>query len=201
MVNGGGALWRRWVRVTAATVKVPASMAARWVSASVGVRDDGLLAVDPGQLGMDPARADRPIKVDRQAPVFLGNERGDLAFPIDDQADGHALYPTGRQAAPDLAGDQRAELVAHQAVDDPPGLLGVDQVQVQAAGRREGGLDGRLGDLAEGHPANAVLVDPGVLGDMPGDRLALAIKVGGQPHGVRLLGAHRSGDPAPCGGR
>ena len=55
----------------------------------------------------------------------------------------------------------------------------------------EGLVDGALGDLAEGHPANPVGAQAGVLGDVPGDRLTLAVEVGGQPHQIgasRLVG-------------
>ena len=49
-----------------------------------------------------------------------------------------------------------------------------------------------LRDLGEGHPARLVGRDVGRLGDMPGDRLALAVKVGGEVDEVGRLG--RLGD-------
>ena len=47
-------------------------------------------------------------------------------------------------------------------------------------------LDRRLGDLVEGDPARLLGRDVGGLGDVPGDRLALAVEVGGE---VDLVGA------------
>jgi hypothetical protein len=44
----------------------------------------------------------------------------------------------------------------------------------------EGVADGVGGDLAEGHPARLVRRHAGRLGDVPGDRLALAVEVGGE---------------------
>ena len=45
-----------------------------------------------------------------------------------------------------------------------------------------------LGDLAEGHPAGLLERDVGGLGDVPGDRLALAIEVGGEEDEVGAAG-------------
>ena len=123
-----------------------------------------------------------------EGPVLLRHETLDLALAVDDQPHRHALHAAGGQAAPDLAADQRAELVADQPIDDAPRLLRVDQVEVDGARVGECLVDGALGDLAEGHPPDAILVQAGVLGDVPGDRLPLAVEVGGEPH---LLGAAR----------
>ena len=48
--------------------------------------------------------------------------------------------------------------------------------------------DGRLGDLAEGDPPRLVGGDVGSLGHVPGDRLALAVEVGGQEDLVGAAG-------------
>ena len=150
--------------------------------------DARLLPVDPGQLGAERTGRAAPIQQGGEAPVLLRLEGVDLALAVDDQADRDALHPTGRQAAPDLAADQRAQLVADQAVDHPARLLRVDEVQVDGARMGKCGVDGRLGDLAEGDPADPVVVEPRVVGDMPGDRLALAVEVGGEPDQGRLVG-------------
>ena len=70
-----------------------------------------------------------------ERPVLAGGERADLALALDDQAHGDRLHAAGRQAAADLARQQRAERVADEAVDDPARLLGVDEV----AGRSRAG--------------------------------------------------------------
>ena len=64
-----------------------------------------------------------------ERPVLAGGERVDLALALDDEADGDRLDAAGRQAAADLAREQRAERVADEAVDDPARLLGVDEVR------------------------------------------------------------------------
>ena len=150
--------------------------------------DAGLLAVDAGQLRREARLGLGAAQLGGEGPVLLRHEALDLALAVDHQPNGHALHPPGRQAAPDLAADQRAELVAHQPIDDAPRLLGVHQVEVDAARVGEGLIDRALGDLAERHPLQAVRRQLGVLGDMPGDRFALAIEVGGKPH---LVGATR----------
>src|SRR6266550_142341 len=48
--------------------------------------------------------------------------------------------------------------------------------------RGERRIDGALGDLVERHAPHLVVGQTGVLGDVPGDRLALAVQVGCQPY-------------------
>ena len=109
----------------------------------------------------------------------------DLALALDDEADGDRLDATGRQAAADLARQQRAQRVADQAIDDAARLLRVDEVHVDLARVGERLLDRRLGDLVEGDPERLLGRDVGGLGDVPGDRLAFAVEVGGE---VDLVG-------------
>ena len=120
----------------------------------------------------------REDRLDR--PVLAGGEAVDLALALDDEAHGDRLDAPGRQAAADLARQERAERVADEPVDDPPRLLGVDEVHVDLARVGERLADGRLGDLVEGHPPRLGRGDVGRLGDVPGDRLALAVEVGGE---------------------
>ena len=55
-------------------------------------------------------------------------------------------------------------------------------------GLRERLADRRLGDLVERDPLRLLRRDVGGLGDVPGDRLALAVEVGGEVDLVRALG-------------
>ena len=143
--------------------------------------------VDPDDLGGEPlARRRREDRLDR--PVLARGERLDLALPLDHEPDRHRLDATGRQPAPDLARQQRAQRVADEPVDDPARLLGVDQVLVDLARIGERLADRRLGDLAEGDPAGLAGRHVRRLGHVPGDRLALAIEVGGEEDGVGALG-------------
>ena len=88
------------------------------------------------------------------------------------------------------------------------------------AGRRSGGPAGRrrgcwsicarvgerladapFGDLAEGHPAGLGRRHVGRLGDVPGDRLALAVEVGGEVDGVRAAWPPSRCRRPACAGR
>ena len=57
-------------------------------------------------------------------PVLGGDEGFDFAFAFDDQADGDGLHPAGGEALGDFAPEQRADLVAHDAVEDSRGPAG-----------------------------------------------------------------------------
>ena len=116
---------------------------------------------------------------------------------VGDQPDGDRLDPARAQVAGDLAPEQGAELIAHEPVEEPPGLLGVDHVHVDRADVAERVLDGPLGDLVEGHAADPLVGQVERLLQVPGDRLALAVGVGRQidhvgPGGLALQLADRS---------
>ena len=70
-------------------------------------------------------------------PVFLRLERLDLALALDDQPHGHRLHPAGAQVLGHLLAQQRAELVADDAVEEAARFLGGDAVHVDRAGVRE----------------------------------------------------------------
>ena len=114
-------------------------------------------------------------------PVFLGDEAPDLAFAVGDQPDRDRLDAPGTQvSAPDFFPEERAELVADHAVEEPPRLLGVDHIHVDRAGLAECILDGPFGDFVERHPANAVFLQVERLLQVPGDGFAFAVGVGRQ---------------------
>ena len=151
------------------------------------VGDIERLAVDPDELGGERvAGGRREDRLDR--PVLAGGEGIDLALALDDEPDRHRLDAAGRQAAADLARQQRAQRVADEPVDDPAGLLRVDQVAVDVARVGERLLDRGLRDLAEGHPPGLLRRDVGGLGDVPGDRLTLAVEVGREEDEIGALG-------------
>ena len=123
-----------------------------------------------------------------QVPVFLGLEVLDLLFPVHDQAHGHALHPSGGQAPAHLAPQKRAELVAHQTVQNAAGLLGVEQVDVDGPGMGHALGDTLLGDLTEGDPVGVLDVQTQEMGQMPADGLALTVRVSGKEDLVGLFG-------------
>ena len=123
--------------------------------------------------------------VDR--PVLLGLEGGDLGIALADQAQGDGLHPPGGQAGVNDLPQEGADLVAHEAVEDAPGLLGVDLAQVEDAGPVDR-LPHRLGrDLVEEDPLDLALLARDRLRHVPGDRLALAVGIRRQVDRVRPL--------------
>ena len=93
----------------------------------------------------------------------------------------------GRQTPADLLPEEGADLVADQAVEDAPRLLGVDPLLVDPPGLLERGLDRLLGDLVEEDAVDLVRRELELLGDVPADRLALPVGVGGDVERLGLL--------------
>ncbi len=70
-------------------------------------------------------------------PVFLGDEGPDVALAVGDQPHGDRLNAAGAQVArTHLLPQERAELIADKAIEEPSGLLGVDHVHVDRPGPR-----------------------------------------------------------------
>ena len=132
--------------------------------------------------------------VDR--PVFASLEDFDLGFALADQAQRHGLHAAGRAAARQLAPQHRREGEAHEIIECAARHIGVDQRLVELA-RMGDGVEHRL--LGDGIEGDALHVDPDqrLLGaqhvaHVPGNRLALAVRVGGEVE-LAALG-HRLGD-------
>ena len=138
--------------------------------------------LEPAQIGAHPAQ------IGLDGPVLLGLEGADLLLPLHDQAGGNRLHPAGGQPPPDLLPQQGGELIAHDPVQDAPGLLGVHQVLVDGPGAGDGLVDHLFGDLIESHPIGLVIGDAQQLLQMPGNGLSLPVGVGGQIDPVALFG-------------
>ena len=136
--------------------------------------------------GDEPGRERAGVEDGVQVPVPSSGEGDPLALALDDQPGGHGLHAARGQALHDLLPQHRADLVPVQPVDDPAGLLRVDQLHVEVAGVLGGLADGVAGDLVEDHPADR---DLGLqdLEQVPGDRLALAVLVRREQQLVRVL--------------
>ena len=120
-------------------------------------------------------------------PELLGYEGADLALALDDQAQRHGLDPPGGEPSPHLVPQQRRHLVAHQAVQHPPRLLGVHQPQVDRPWPLKRFPDSGRRDLVEHHPVDrgpVLLAGLQLLGQMPADGLALPVGVGRQVDGA-----------------
>ncbi len=147
-----------------------------------------LLAVvldQPGQEGIGPGG-----DLGLDGPVLLGPERLDLDLAVDHQPQGDGLHPARRTGARQLAPEHRREGEADQVVQGAAGQVGVDQLHVDGARMLHRLGDGGLGDGVEHHPLDLGALDRLLavqhLQHVPGDRLALAVRVGGEDD---LLGA------------
>ena len=125
---------------------------------------------------------------DVDGPVFLRLEGLDLALAVHDHAGDDALHAPGGQAGAHLAPQEGRELVADDAVEDAARLLRVDQVHVDVARLLHRLGDGVLRDLVEGHAARLAVRQVEQLAQVPGDGLALAVRVGGEIDAVGLVG-------------
>ena len=142
-----------------------------------------LAAVQLGQAGgegLPPGGFEAGL----DGPVLARPEGLDLGLPLADQPQGDRLDPSGRAAARQLAPEHGRQGEADQVVERAAREIGVDQLLVQDPGMAEGLLDGALGHLVEDDAADLHvaqgLAAVQLLGDVPGDGLALAVRVGRQ---------------------
>ena len=138
------------------------------------------------------ARAERAraaVKQRVKQPVFLRLEGADLIFTVDHDARGHRLHTSGGQAGLDLAPEQRAEFIAHDAVKNAARLLRVDQILIDLARVLDALGDDLLRDLVEGHALGLIVRQIQQLLQVPRNGLSLAVRVGREVDGAGRLGA------------
>ena len=99
----------------------------------------------------------QPVQRHIKAPVFLWLEGPDLLLPVHHHPGGNALDTPGGKPSANLFPQQGRELIAHDPVQNPAGLLGIHQVIVDIPGMLDGVLDHLLGDLVEGDPVGLLL--------------------------------------------
>ncbi len=121
-----------------------------------------------------------------QVPV-AGRLKGDpLLLPLHDEPYSDGLHAPGRQLGHDLLPQHGRDLVAVEPVEHAAGLVGLDQAVVHVPWVGDRGSDRLRRDLVEDHP-------PGrnfwleFLDEVPGDRLALPVLVGGEQEFVGIL--------------
>ncbi len=148
-------------------------------------------AVDGDQLGAEGGALGRRVGGGEGAlevPPAGGHERHDLPLTLDHQAGGDALHAAGGEAGVHLLPGDLGDVVAVEAVEQAPGLLGVHQPHVELAGVGEGLADRGGGDLVEHHAVHRdVALGLQHLEQVPGDGLALAILISGEVEGVGVL--------------
>jgi len=122
-------------------------------------------------------------------PVLLGLKRLNflLAFADDPQRDG--LHAPGTQTTLDLLPQQRANFVAHQAIEEAARLLGRHFVLINATGLLQRFSDAFFGDFMQQNTVHVVWRGAvQFAGDMPGNRLSLPIWIRRQVDPLDLLG-------------
>ena len=135
------------------------------------------LAPKVGELGLEGRS--RLFEPGFQIPVTAASEGPPCALPLHQQAHRHRLHAACREAPGHLFPEQGRKRVAHQAVEDPPRLLGVHQLHVELAGAVQGAPDRLPGDLVEHHPLHRHLGSE-QLQEMPADALSFPVLVRGQ---------------------
>jgi hypothetical protein len=129
----------------------------------------------------------QPLGVRRlERPVGAGDEGEDLALALAEDVQRRRLAAPGRLRAGGPADLLRA-VEADDAVEHAPRPLRVHARRVDRARPRHGGADRRGRDLAELDAHRVALPAPADLelpGEVPGDRLPLAVGVGGEEHPV-----------------
>ena len=164
----------------------------------VGARPD-VEALDLLPVGADEARLEglRPRRRERrhQRPVFAGDEFFDLELAVADEPQRDRLHAPRRLRPRQLAPQHRRQREADEIVERAAGEIGVDQRLVDLAGMLHRLRHRLLGDGVEDDPFDLLVLDgpflPQRLEDMPGDRLALAVGVGGENQLVGALDGGR----------
>src|SRR6516164_11476221 len=123
-------------------------------------------------------------------PVLLRDEGSDLLLALADHAQCRTLYAPRGQPAPHLLPQEWREIEADQVVESAARLLCVDELHRQAARLPDRLADGVARDLVEHHPMHVLAVEGAAriedLLQVPGDRLTLAIGVGGEIQSLGL---------------
>ncbi len=117
-----------------------------------------------------------------QGPGFHRHEVQDIPLPVGDQPQGHRLDASGGKAPLYPLAEERANLVAHQPVQDAAGLLGIHQLHINFPGMLKGFFHGVFSDLVEDYPLGrfCLFVPAGGGLEVPGYGLALPVRVGSQ---------------------
>ncbi len=118
-------------------------------------------------------------------PVLARLERKNLFLALADHAQRRALHATGGGARQTrFLPQQRRQIETDEVVQRATRLLGVHQILRDVARLGDGFANRVLGDLVEHHAMHVLAVEHALfleqLGEMPGNGLALAVRVGRQ---------------------
>ena len=151
--------------------------------------------VEPLAVQMGQPRSERGAARGQEqrldGPVLACPEDLDLGLAVADQAQCDGLDAAGTAAAWQFAPQHRRQRKAHQIVQRPTGHVGLDQRLIEIARVGDGVLDGVAGDFVEADAMDVDALERVLVlehrADMPGDRFALAIRVGGEIQGLGAL--------------
>ncbi|OPZ75451.1 MAG: hypothetical protein BWY80_00146 [Firmicutes bacterium ADurb.Bin456] len=118
-------------------------------------------------------------KTSGYSPVLLLDKALDFLFPVGDQANCNGLHPAGAESFLYLAPKQRAQVVPNQAVQDAPGLLGVNPVAVNGPGVFNCVLNGLFSDFVEFYATGYVSAKIQEILQVPGNRFPFPVRVRG----------------------
>ena len=188
VMNGGTGFFVRSFVATLETVNVARSRSGEDCLGLVFVPDLGRRVAFADEARIELGRQVRG-EPRREVPVLFRDERFDLALAIADEFEGDRLDAARAQSPAHLVPEDRADLVAHQAIEHAARLLRVDHLHVDVARVLERLVNRLLGDLVEHQPADFFLALAGeLLGQVPADGLAFAVRVGRDEDRVRCLG-------------
>ncbi len=117
---------------------------------------------------------------------YLRNERADLFLTLDENMERGGLDAAGREAVAELLPDEAGEIIADESVEHAARFLGLAEILVERPRMGDGLFHGRRRDLIEQHPCG--FFQSAGNGQMPSDRFALAVGVGGEEDDRAFLG-------------
>ena len=123
--------------------------------------------------------------------ICIAVECGDFALPVHYETDRYRLYAPRREPPADFPPQDGGELVTDQAVEDAPGLLGLDEVHVYLPRILDGMEDGPLGYFVEDDPAGALRIEAEGIEEVPRNGLPFAVFIAREPDGVGFAGGGR----------
>ena len=129
----------------------------------------------------------RLFELHADCPIFLRHKCLDFLFTVADELHGHRLHASGRKPLLDLAPEKRAELVADNAVEHTPRLLGIHTVDIDRMRLPHSRLYGRFRYFIKNDAAILLGIHSQDIGQMPGDCLSFAVGIGGQIYLVGMF--------------
>ena len=111
-------------------------------------------------------------------PEFLRYKGFNFLLSVTDYLQSRRLNSSRRKTSGNLSPKQRTDLISHQSVKNPPGLLCIHQIQVDGSRVLYRLLHRLGGDFIKHYPAWGICRNSQQKRQMPGYRLSLAVRVG-----------------------